>query len=139
MSGYSKRKGTHYERELKHMLEERGFFVTRASGSGSDGVSPDLVVLSTTRKFALECKAWKAQSVRIEKKKWEIMSAWEKMTGMPIFLAWKQPRRPWTFLPLSSLREAGESFVADEALARAGMDFDTVIGKQKQPPQETRA
>jgi len=130
MSRYSKRKGTHYERELKKMLEERGFFVTRASGSGADGVSPDLIVLSTTRKFALECKAWKASSVRIERKKWEIMSGWEKMTGMPIFLAWKQPHKPWTFLPLSSLREAGLACVADESLARAGLLFEDVIRKR---------
>lgn len=131
MARYAKRKGTYYERELKKMLEERGFFVTRASGSGSDGISPDLIVLSTTKKFAVECKAWAATSVRIEKKKYEIMQGWEQMTGMPVLLAWKQPHKPWVFLPLSSLRDAGLSCVADEALARAGMDFETAIGTPK--------
>ena len=65
-------KGTFYERELKKILEGKGFFVTRASGSGSDGISPDLIVLHTTKKFALECKAWK-QNIRIVPEKVQIM------------------------------------------------------------------
>ncbi|MFH0836079.1 MAG: hypothetical protein V1834_02845 [Candidatus Micrarchaeota archaeon] len=69
---YRKAKGTLNERNLKRMLEDKGFFVVRASGSGVDGVSPDLIALHTTRKLAFECKAWK-NSLHLEKKKVEIM------------------------------------------------------------------
>ena len=131
MSRYSKRKGTLYERKLKKMLEERGFFVTRASGSGADGVSPDLIVLSTTRKFGVECKAIKASSVRIEKKKYEIMVAWEKMTGMQTFVAWKRPHKPWAFVPMALLREAGKSFVVDDSMADVALGFEEVIDGKK--------
>ncbi|MCK4858916.1 MAG: hypothetical protein KAT58_13160, partial [candidate division Zixibacteria bacterium] len=46
-------RGTTMERDLKRQLNEKGFYVVRASGSGADGVSPDLVALHTTKKFGV--------------------------------------------------------------------------------------
>ena len=123
----SKEKGSRFERQLKKMLEEKGFFVVRASGSGSDGVSPDLIALSSTAKFAVECKAWNGDAVYIEKPKYEIMSEWEKRTAMPVYVAWKSPRKEWKFFPLIALRETGRSFGIHKNDLNTGRLLEDVI------------
>ncbi len=107
-------KGASAERALSKMLKELGFRVVRAGGSGSDGESPDLLVLSTTKKFALECKAWKSDYLSLDKTKVLVMKEWESATGIPIFVGWKQNREDWAFLPLSCLRETPRAFVANK-------------------------
>lgn len=126
-------KGAHYERELLKMLIEKGFRVVRAAGSGVDGISPDLTVLSSTRKFALECKAWK-NSVYIDKAKFVLMLEWEKDTAMPIYLAWKHYRDSWRFFPLSALKETDKNFSASESDLPLGMTFDDLIGSSDGKP-----
>src|SRR3989338_978303 len=97
-------KGARAERQLKQLLRERGFWVVRSSKSGVDGLAPDLVALSMNRKFALECKAWKA-NLHFEKPKMQIMREFEGTTGIPFYIAWKPPREDWRFFPLSFLKE----------------------------------
>jgi Holliday junction resolvase len=119
-------KGAFYERELLKKIGEKGFFVTRAAGSGVDGLSPDLIALSTTKKFAVECKAWK-NPVRIEKAKMRVMEEWQQRTGLPVYVAWKRPREDWRFFPLSALRETGKGFVLLGKDADIGMELDDLV------------
>ncbi|MCX6767316.1 MAG: Holliday junction resolvase Hjc [Candidatus Micrarchaeota archaeon] len=123
----SKEKGSRFERQLKKMLEEKGFFVVRASGSGADGVSPDLIALSSTLNMAIECKAWNGDAVYIEKQKYRIMSEWEKRTAVPVFVAWKSPRKEWRFFPLLALRETGASFALAKSDLETGLKLEEVI------------
>ncbi|NYZ78242.1 hypothetical protein H0N96_02460 [Candidatus Micrarchaeota archaeon] len=116
-------KGTFFERELKHRLEDKGFFVVRASGSGCDGVSPDLIALHTTKKFAVECKAWR-RAPRIEGTKFKILSEWQATTGMPLYIAWKSPRKEWRFFPLSFLKESPLGY----ALAKNDLEAGLTLG-----------
>lgn len=127
MSNYRKAKGTLYERQLKKMLEDKGFFVTRASGSGSDGISPDLIVLKTSRKFALECKAWKS-NLFFDKPKVTIYREWEQRTGLPIYIAWKFPHREWKFFPLAVLKETPVGFSLTESELNVGLTFENLVG-----------
>ncbi|MBI4360459.1 hypothetical protein HY572_01660 [Candidatus Micrarchaeota archaeon] len=127
MTNSRKAKGTLYERQLKKMLEEKGFFVTRASGSGSDGVSPDLIVLKTTKKFALECKAWK-NSLHFEKPKIVLYREWEQRTGLPIYVAWKFPHTDWRFFPLALLKETGSGYSLSEKELPIGLTFENIVG-----------
>lgn len=124
---YRKAKGTMYERQLKKMLEEKGFFVTRASGSGSDGISPDLIVLKTTKKFALECKAWK-NSLVFDKPKVALYTEWEQRTGMPVYIAWKMPHKEWRFFPLGVLKETPGGFALNSKDFGMGMAFEDLAG-----------
>jgi Holliday junction resolvase len=133
----AKEKGTRFERQLKKMLEERGFFVVRASGSGSDGVSPDLVALSSTRHLAVECKAWNGDAVYIEKAKFGIMQEWEKRTAIPVFVAWKSPRRDWRFFPLVALKETGRAFGINKADLETGMELNDVVGGSRRNVEPT--
>lgn len=127
MSNYRKAKGTLYERQLKKMLEDKGFFVTRASGSGSDGISPDLIVLKMGKRFALECKAWK-NNLHFDKPKVTIYREWESRTGLPVYIAWKFPHHEWKFFPLGMLKETPAGFSLTESELAVGMTFENLIG-----------
>lgn len=113
------------ERDLKRRLNDKGYYVVRASGSGADGVSPDLIALHTTNKFGVECKAWK-NDLRLRKDKLAILHDWEKTTGMQVFIAWKMLRKKWRFFPLGALREAGKSFTLSTREYESGMLIEDV-------------
>jgi Holliday junction resolvase len=119
-------KGARWERSLKTELEARGFYVMRAASSGTDGTSPDLIALRSTKKFALECKAWRG-SVYIEAQKMRIMRAWENITGLPVFIAWKHARDPWRFYPLAALRETPNGHTLTESDLGGGLTFEEMV------------
>ncbi|MFH1780097.1 MAG: hypothetical protein ABH803_03050 [Candidatus Micrarchaeota archaeon] len=121
-----KTKGTLNERALKKILEEKGFFVVRASGSGCDGVSPDLIALHTTKKIAFECKAWK-NSLSLRKEKVLIMKEWERTTGMQVLIAWRQPRREWRFFPLAFLKENEKGYALNKNEYDTGLTLQDVL------------
>ncbi|MFA6049553.1 MAG: hypothetical protein WC792_06440 [Candidatus Micrarchaeia archaeon] len=132
-------KGASAERSLSKLFREKGFRVVRAGGSGSDGESPDLLVLSTTRKFALECKAWKSDYLSLDKTKVLVMKEWENATGLPIYVAWKKLREDWAFLPLSALRETPAAFVANSQDAACAITFEELCKQAPRTQQETPA
>lgn len=127
MGKWSYSKGAFWERELMDRLRERGFEVVRAAGSGVAGDCPDVVALKTTKKFAVECKAWK-NDVYLEKSKFKLMQAWEQATGLPVFLAWKSPRKEWRFFPLSSLRETQKNFAVQKSDLETGISLGELAG-----------
>ncbi len=129
-------KGARYERELKETLRQKGFWVIRSSKSGVDGLAPDLVALSTTKKFALECKAWKA-GLHFDKAKMEIMKQFENTTGIPYYIAWKQPRKEGRFFPLNALKETPRGYSLPTENLAIGMKIGEVTGetqKEKTSP-----
>ncbi len=121
-------KGANWERQLKKLLQEKGYFVIRAAGSGVDSVSPDLLALSSTKKMAFECKAWESGYIWIERWKIEKMRQFESHTGIPYYIAWKVAREEWRFFPLAALRETEKAFVLEEKDLRSGMELNRIIG-----------
>jgi Holliday junction resolvase len=119
-------KGSFYERQLKAMLEQKGFFVVRAAGSGVAGDAPDLIVLRSGKKFGVECKAWK-ESLFLDKPTVVAYREWEKTTGMPVYLAWKKPRKEWRFFSMVALRETKRGFAVGEKDYEAGMFFEDLL------------
>ncbi|MFH0971188.1 MAG: Holliday junction resolvase Hjc [Candidatus Micrarchaeota archaeon] len=122
-------KGANYERQLKKMFEARGFFVVRAAGSAHDHTSPDLIVLSSTKKFAVECKAWNSGNLWIEKGRMELMQEFEKRTAIPYYVAWKVSREEWRFFPLMMLKATGKAFTLSDKELNCGIKFDGLIQK----------
>ncbi|HII39534.1 TPA: hypothetical protein HA318_06060, partial [Candidatus Micrarchaeota archaeon] len=120
-------RGARFERQLKHILENKGFYVIRAGQSGGDGVSPDLIALSTTKKFALECKAWESTGLHFEIQKVQIMRAWEQQTGIPFYVAWKQNREEWRFFPLFLLKENPKGYSLTRNDYAAGMTLEILL------------
>ncbi len=120
-------KGARFERALKARLVEAGFYVVRSSKSGVDGVSPDLLALRSTKKFALECKAVNAPTLYIEKPKMQVYREWERTTGLPVYVAWKIDRGGWRFFPLAALRETPQAYKLDQSDLRSGLTFDEIV------------
>lgn len=120
------RKGVFWERELRTRLEEKGFFVVRASASGVNGVSPDLIVLHTTKKFAVECKAWN-RTLNIPSQKMQVIRAWQETTGMPVFVAWKFPRKEWRFFPLDALKQTPRGFSLSQDDLGIGLTLEELL------------
>ncbi len=136
-------KGARFERQLKQMLRDRGFWVIRSSKSGVDGLAPDLIALSMNRKFALECKAWKA-NLHFDKPKMQIMKEFENTTGIPFYIAWKQPREDWRFYPLSSLKETPRGYTLALSDFAMGMKLSDLTGENQKaaintPPNLTES
>ena len=123
--GYNK--GYAFERGLRSKLSDRGFYVVRTAGSGVDGLSPDLVVLSTTRKFAVECKAVESAYLAIEVAKMERMLDWERTTGMPVFVAWKHNRQQPVFVPLAVFKKCEKNYTLRAEDAAFGLTIEEVI------------
>ena len=126
-------KGARSERELKEMLRLAGFCVIRSSKSGVDGLAPDLIALSTTKKFALECKAWKA-SLHFDKPKVEIMRQFENTTGIPFYIAWKPPRKEWKFFPLTTLKETERGYTLTTENLAFGLKIGDLTGETSTNP-----
>ncbi|MEK6954852.1 MAG: Holliday junction resolvase Hjc [Candidatus Micrarchaeota archaeon] len=122
-------KGANYERQLKKMFEGRGFFVVRAAGSAHDSTSPDLIVLSSTKKFAIECKAWNSGNLWIEKDRMAAMKEFEARTAIPFYIAWKVSREEWRFFPLITMKETEKAFTLSDKELNSGIKFDDLIQK----------
>jgi len=129
--GYDK--GSAFERQVKKKLEEQGFYVVRTAGSGVDGLSPDLVALSTTKKFALECKAIESDYLAIEVPKMERMMDFEKSTGLAVYVAWKQSRRDWMLVPLTVFERKEKNYTLKAENARLGLSLDDVAKVRPAP------
>lgn len=132
-------KGARFERQLKEMLRQKGFWVIRSSKSGVDGLAPDLIALGSTRRFALECKAWKA-GLHFDKEKVAIMREFENTTNIPFYIAWKQPREEWRFYPLNALKETNRGFSLSPTELAFGITFAEMVGsenKGENNPQNT--
>ena len=121
-------KGANWERELKKRLEAAGFAVVRSAGSGVDHSSPDLLALSSTKRFALECKAWNSGYLWIEKERFLLMRQFEEKSAIPYYVAWKVAREEWRFFPLSALKETGKAYTATERDLHAGLTLDALLG-----------
>ncbi|MGC8851343.1 MAG: hypothetical protein ACP5O3_03920 [Candidatus Micrarchaeia archaeon] len=120
-------RGARFERQLKQALTDKGFCVVRSSKSGVDGVSPDLVVLGSTKRFALECKAWQASSLHFDAKKIEIMQQWEQRAGIPYYIAWKRNHKEWRFFPLAALKQTPRGYTLNENDLDAGLTLEKLL------------
>ena len=120
-------KGAAYERQLKKLLEARGFYVIRSAGSGADSVSPDLLALASTRRMAFECKAWDGGYLWIERLKMEKMREFELKTTIPVYIAWKVSRKDWKFFPLSALKEQEKGYTAAERELSYALKLEDVV------------
>ena len=119
--------GVRVERELAHALEEKGFFVVRSAGSGHMS-SPDILAFKLGKQLAFEVKSYNGEELRFSKEQLERLEAWEKHTGIEIYVAWKMPREGFFFLPTSYLRKAGQTVVIkkDEAKTLAYTEEEVV-------------
>jgi Holliday junction resolvase len=98
-----KRKGTNAERELLHLLWEKGYAVVRASSSGAIKLPcPDIVAIKSKRILAFEIKNWEKKP-SVNRKQFYELYVWAERAGAIPFLAWKAPRKGFIFYSLERI------------------------------------
>ena len=102
------KRGSRVERELLHLLEEKGYFVVRSAGSGHLG-APDILAFKLGSYLGFEVKSSKLEELRFSREQLERMEEWERGTGIAMYIAWKIPRKGFKFLPLSYLKKASKT------------------------------
>lgn len=109
MAKYSK--GANAERELLHLLHEKGFAVVRVAGSGASKMpAPDGLAFKKGIKFAFECKVRKGNYLNIPKTQMIELVEWSKKAGIKACIAWKVPRKGWLFLSPQDFKENKKAF-----------------------------
>ncbi len=114
------RKGSHYERELLHFLDSRGFAVIRVAGSGGDKTPVDIVAIKRGLVIGIECKAW-AQKPKLNKERTERFKDWCERAGAIGFLAWRTTGK-WLFLQMKHVTNRNyedENWIEMESLLAA--------------------
>ena len=131
MSKY--RKGANAERELLQLLHREGYAVVRVAGSGASKLpAPDCLALKKDKQFAFECKAWKGNYLSISKEQMQSLLAWSKQAGVPVYIAWRIPRKGWLFIEPTAFKEGPKSYsITLNAAVRRGKPLNIFIGKQK--------
>jgi Holliday junction resolvase len=105
-------KGANAERELIHILHDKGFAVLRVAGSGVSPLpSPDVVALKNGRIIAFECKAWKGNYLAIPTETFNDEVNWARVAGAEFFVGWKVPHKGWFFITSQDFRNAGKNFM----------------------------
>ena len=117
----SKKRGIAAERELLHMLWQKGFAVARVAGSGSvPEPSCDLLAGNGQAKYAIECKMSGNGRKYITKEQVESFIEFSDKFGLKPLLAFKFLRKGWFFLSPESLNKTpkGYSISLDTAKER---------------------
>lgn len=126
-----KAKGTNAERELIHLLWERGWFPVRIAGSGSTKYpSPDIVAGNGIRRLSIECKS-SADPVRyITKTQIQELRMFAQKFNSEPWVGFRY-NAEWYFLALDELRDSGKNLVITEELVKkAGLGIDELAGSK---------
>ncbi len=101
------RKGYVGELQLVHELYKRGYMAIRAPRSGRISIaSPDIVAAKNGKLIVIECKSRRnGFSVIIDQLK--ELEEWQEKAAAIAFVAWKIPRKGWTFLRLQDVIDNG--------------------------------
>ncbi|MBI5148233.1 Holliday junction resolvase, partial [Candidatus Pacearchaeota archaeon] len=95
----NKEKGANAERELLHMLWQKGFACARVAGSGKiPEPSCDLVAGKFRKKYAIECKTSKDKKRYIDSKQISDFLIFSEIFGLEPVMAIRFNREDWLFL-----------------------------------------
>ncbi|MBN1940684.1 MAG: hypothetical protein JW772_00720 [Candidatus Diapherotrites archaeon] len=136
MSRY--RKGANAERELIHLLFDKGFSVVRTAGSGKTALpAPDLIALKVGKHLAFECKAWASGNLSIPIASFEEFISWCTRAGVEAYLAWKYPRAGWYFLKPGAFHKTAKFYAISKKEAEHNNQYlEVVTGQQTQLKSE---
>ena len=101
------RKGYMAERELVLYLHSKGWAALRAPRSGSMSIPlPDVVAIKSGRVISFEVKS-RSPGFSMRREQVEELKKWKEMTGSPVYVAVKIPRRGWGCVDISDVPETG--------------------------------
>lgn len=142
-------KGARAERELIRFFSERGFMVIRGAGSGTSGLSPDVLVFKGIKQYVIEAKAFESEHLSLDRDQFENLKQWNEVTGMETYVAWRRKKQKvekgddsalgvrrsgvgmqyrWKFIPIVFFKENPKSFSISWGLAeKYGKDLSELV------------
>lgn len=127
-----KSKGIRAERELLHMLFDKGWRCIRSAGSGSMPLpSPDILAGKNGQIFAIECKSSKERYVLLDKKEVEELKDFAKIFGAEALIGVRFDILGWYFLNIKNLQltNDGNYSVSLKLAEKKGLRFEGLVGK----------
>jgi Holliday junction resolvase len=97
------RKGYMGERELVHLLYNKGYMVVRTPRSGRMNLaSPDIIAAKGNRLIVIECKS-REDAFKIQDDQLKQLQEWQIKAEAEAYIAWKISRRGWYFMRLEDV------------------------------------
>jgi len=119
----NKQKGANAERELYHLLNERGFACVRVAGSGMmENTSCDLLAGKKDVKYAVECKVTKNNAKYFDPEQIKNLMEFSGLFGVTPLIAIKFNRKGWFFTNPDNLSKTEKGLVISlEDIRQKGM------------------
>jgi len=110
-----KDKGLNAERELVHLLQEKGFAALRIAGSGSTKYpAPDVIAIKAKRILLIECKTSKTDSKYLTQKEIEELKEVANIMGGEPWVGIRIDKKDWFFIPVEELQETEKNYVVNK-------------------------
>ena len=125
----SKAKGSNAERELLHMIWNKGFGCIRSAGSGSMKYpGPDLLVGNLHRRMSIECKCTSSGKLYLNEHDITQLQEFSKIFDARPWFAVKFARKEWLFLSIEDLEKTPKGYAIDSEKAELrGVSFEELI------------
>ncbi|WP_318249160.1 Holliday junction resolvase Hjc [Geoglobus acetivorans] len=128
-----KRKGTHYERELVHLLWDEGFAAIRSAGSGSmQYPSPDILAGNGAIFLAIEVKVREKLPLYISAEKLRELVMFSNLFGAKPIIALKVKKEKWRFFELEMLEETKKGYKITQKKFFEGKELGEILNKYRQ-------
>jgi len=127
----NKEKGAAAERELLHMLWQKGFACVRVAGSGSTTeLACDLIAGKKEKKFAIECKTCKESKRYLNPEQIKDLLKFSEILGLTPIVAIKFNHKGWWFIEPEKLENTGKVLAMSvEEIAKKGISFEDFVSK----------
>ncbi len=142
-------KGARAERELIKYFSERGFMVIRGAGSGTSGLSPDVLVFKGPKQYVIEAKSIESEHLSLDRGQFENLKQWYETTNMETYVAWRRKKEKvekgddsaeawkkkgvgmqyrWLFISIAFFKENPKSYsISWEKAKKYGKDLGELV------------
>ena len=125
----SKKRGIAAERELLHMLWDKGFACCRVAGSGCvPEPSCDLLAGNVKKRYAIECKTSRKKKKYLEKQQISEFKLFAEKFGLQPLLAIRFIHNGWGFIEPEKLDDTGKGLAMSlDDIQKKGYSFEKIV------------
>jgi holliday junction resolvase Hjr len=124
-----KSKGISAERELVHILQDRGYAAIRVAGSGSTKApSTDILAGNGKRTLSIECKTLRTGYRYIPIKEIEEFLQFSHNFGAEAWIGARFMRKPWVFIRVNDLAKTDKNYgITPDIALKYGIALDNFL------------
>jgi Holliday junction resolvase len=130
------KKGSKEERDLVHLLWEKGFAAMRApaSGGATKKPLPDVLAGNSKKYLAIEVKTTSKDLIYVDSSQIDGLFAFSEIFGAEPYLGVKFKQTSWIFLkPDSIAKTKSQNYkIEKKSVIEIGLDIDEILGIDKQ-------